>query len=179
MLQFLLLTECIRFCCLREELIKYYEELKREVERREQHALWTIQRHRLDTVRMQFLAQEEAKLQKMKDDISQPRVINTPVSVETKLVSSVHRGSSGAAPPKTPVSGPNPGIVSLIASGVKTEALVRFQTEKGRSESDQSFADSGVDVRSITESVSQRELADETMQFTVSTNYGKHIVRFF
>ncbi|XP_072327532.1 gamma-tubulin complex component 6 isoform X2 [Scyliorhinus torazame] len=47
----------------RQELIEHYSNLSEEAARREQRALWKIQRHKLETARMDFLHNDQKKLQ--------------------------------------------------------------------------------------------------------------------
>ena len=69
-------THCFaNFCFMfyfREEVIAYYSQLTEEAARREQKALWRVQRGRLDLARTEFLLQQErqwaADLEKAKQD---------------------------------------------------------------------------------------------------------------
>jgi len=125
---------------LREELIKYYDELSRQVEHREFRAQWLIRRRLLDSARAQFLAQEQARWDSLMDQL-------TPAS---SLQTAVKRADEGDVQPRkeeekpaaeekedkkvsTPGSAPKPSLVSLIASGVKTDALLRAEQGKNTS----------------------------------------------
>ncbi|XP_028414465.1 gamma-tubulin complex component 6-like [Dendronephthya gigantea] len=57
----------------RQELIQYYEELSREAELREKHAMWLVNRHALKNKRDTFLEHENDKLNEMKEGISKKR----------------------------------------------------------------------------------------------------------
>ncbi|XP_033116813.1 gamma-tubulin complex component 6-like [Anneissia japonica] len=48
----------------REELIEYYAKLTEDAIRRERHALWRVQRRKLDDKRMKFFQQDEADMKK-------------------------------------------------------------------------------------------------------------------
>ncbi|XP_022783914.1 gamma-tubulin complex component 6-like [Stylophora pistillata] len=116
----------------REELIKYYEELSREVEYREFRAQWDIRRRLLDSARAQFLVQEQARLDSLQEQLTQASGTKTFGEItnesdvrhekkfEEKSVFKEERAS-------TPISALSPSLVSLIASGVKTDALVRAE----------------------------------------------------
>ncbi|XP_068759529.1 gamma-tubulin complex component 6-like isoform X2 [Montipora capricornis] len=126
----------------REDLIKYYDELTREVEYREFRAQWRIRRTELDTARVQFLAQEQARLDSVTEQLAQ-RSGTQETSTQIPLASSqpgqvAHEepspGYGGENGPST-VSVASPSLVSLIASGVHTDALLRSEQLKnlGRS----------------------------------------------
>ncbi|KAL9960738.1 hypothetical protein ACROYT_G034231 [Oculina patagonica] len=120
----------------REELIKYYDELSREVEHREFRAQWLIRRRLLDSARAQFLAQEQARLDSLMDQITQASGAQNPV--KTTDIADARPGKDYEKPEArekvaTPASAPSPSIVSLIASGVKTDALLK--AEQGKSTS--------------------------------------------
>lgn len=124
------------FSLLREELIKYYDELSREVEHREFRAQWLIRRRLLDSARAQFLAQEQARLDSLMDQITQASGAQNPV--KTTDIADARPGKDYEKPEArekvaTPASAPSPSIVSLIASGVKTDALLK--AEQGKSTS--------------------------------------------
>lgn len=119
----------IRF--LREDLIKYYDELSREMEYREFRAQWHIRRSLLNSARAQFLAQEQARLETLKNQMTQASSAQTPAKIAG--VSSVQPGKEQEERVSTPASAPSPSIVSLIASGVKTDALLRAEQKMSTS----------------------------------------------
>ena len=107
---------------------------------REFRAQWFIRRRELDSTRAQFLAQEQARLDSLRDQMTQ-----TPV--EAKDVTSTQSGRDDSERPvivsneekganlrsenvSTTVSVPSPSLVSLIASGVRTDALLRAEQQK-------------------------------------------------
>ncbi|EDO39038.1 predicted protein [Nematostella vectensis] len=147
----------------RQDLIKYYEELTVEMERREQRAQWQIRRHELDTERIKFFAEERAKLEALhylhenaKDTVSLQTTEDTVSSSEQPDQSSL---SASIATPKVEErsdisSVPSPSLVSLIASGLRTNALVQAEAKKSLMQ-ERSEADSGV------VSVSRREVDDK------------------
>ncbi|KAE8616047.1 hypothetical protein XENTR_v10008704 [Xenopus tropicalis] len=47
----------------RQELIEHYSKLSEEATRKEQRALWKIQRHKLETARLKFFLEEEKQMQ--------------------------------------------------------------------------------------------------------------------
>ncbi|XP_069832922.1 gamma-tubulin complex component 6 [Dendropsophus ebraccatus] len=49
----------------RQELIQHYSQLSEEATRKEQRALWKLQRHKLETVRLQFFLNDEKHLQEL------------------------------------------------------------------------------------------------------------------
>nr|XP_054098749.1 gamma-tubulin complex component 6 isoform X2 [Callithrix jacchus] len=49
----------------RQALVDHYSKLSAEAARREQKALWRIQRHRLESVRLRFLLEDEKRIQEM------------------------------------------------------------------------------------------------------------------
>ena len=125
------------FSFLREDLIKYYDELSRVMEHREFRAQWLVRRRLLNSARAQFLAQEQARWDSLIDR-------STPAS--SLQTASKRADESDATPGKdeekpvaeekedkkvsTPASAPKPSLVSLIASGVKTDALLRAEQQE-------------------------------------------------
>ena len=135
-------------CLFRDDLIKYYEELSREVEYREFRAQWRIRRRQLDTARAQFLAQEQARLDVLKEQMTQASDAQTPA--ETAESSVAQPGSKVNEKPATdserertttPISVPSPSIVSLIASGVRTDALLRSEQQMNSAETNTATVD--------------------------------------
>nr|XP_004999784.1 gamma-tubulin complex component 6 isoform X2 [Cavia porcellus] len=57
----------------RQALVDHYSKLSAEAARREQKALWRVQRHRLESARLRFLLEEEKCLQEMLRDLSEVR----------------------------------------------------------------------------------------------------------
>ncbi|KAG8439858.1 hypothetical protein GDO86_005868 [Hymenochirus boettgeri] len=49
----------------RQELIDHYSRLSKEATRKEQRALWKLQRHKLETARLKFFGEEERRMQVM------------------------------------------------------------------------------------------------------------------
>lgn len=47
----------------RQALVDHYSKLSAEAARREQKALWRVQRHRLESARLHFLLEDEKRLQ--------------------------------------------------------------------------------------------------------------------
>ena len=100
------------------------------MEYREFRAQWHIRRRLLDPARAQFFVQEQARLDSLQEQMTQASGTQTSGEItdesderrekrlEEKSVSKEERAS-------TPISAPSPSLVSLIASGVKTDALVR------------------------------------------------------
>ena len=148
----------IRF--LREDLIKYYDELSREMEYREFRAQWHIRRSLLNSARAQFLAQEQARLETLKNQMTQASSAQTPAKIAD--VSSVQPGKEQEERVSTPASAPSPSIVSLIASGVKTDALLRAEQKMSTSV----LSDSNVSlpeqrILNLSESVQDKKLSME------------------
>lgn len=151
----------------REELIKYYEELSREVEHREFRAQWFIRRRLLDSARAQFLAQEQAGLDSLMDQMTQSPGAQTPVGITD--VSDVRPDKEKDERPATeervatPASAPIPSIVSLIASGVKTDALMKAEQRKSASGLSDSMAKPEDSVSIVGESARNDMLGVEAM----------------
>lgn len=129
-----------KFSFLREELIKYYDELSREMEHREFRAQWLIRRRLLDSARAQFLAQEQARLDSLMNQLTAASSLHT--ATKKADVSDAEPGKEEEKPAAeekedkkvfTPASAPKPSLVSLIASGVKTDALLRAEQGKNTS----------------------------------------------
>ena len=103
------------------------------MEYREFRAQWLIRRRELDSTRAQFLAQEQARLDSLRDQMTQRPVAQTPV--EAKDVTTAQSGRDDGDRPltvsnvSTTVSVPSPSLISLIASGVKTDALLRAEQQ--------------------------------------------------
>ncbi|XP_007502809.1 gamma-tubulin complex component 6 [Monodelphis domestica] len=55
----------------RQDLIDHYSKLSEEAARREQRALWKIQRHKLETARLNFLLEDQKHIQEMLQNISE------------------------------------------------------------------------------------------------------------
>ncbi|KAM6162270.1 gamma-tubulin complex component 6 [Erethizon dorsatum] len=55
----------------RQALVDHYSKLSAEAARREQKALWRVQRHRLESARLRFLLEDEKHLQGMLRDMSE------------------------------------------------------------------------------------------------------------
>uniref|UniRef100_A0A8C2MUE5 Gamma-tubulin complex component 6 n=1 Tax=Cricetulus griseus TaxID=10029 RepID=A0A8C2MUE5_CRIGR len=53
----------------RQALVDHYSKLSAEAARREQKALWRIQRHRLESARLQFLLEDQKRIQEMLRDM--------------------------------------------------------------------------------------------------------------
>ena len=133
-------------CFLREDLIKYYDQLSREMEYREFRAQWRIRRSQLNAARTEFLAREQARLDILKDQMAQASGSQTPATTTGSQTPAATTDLSDARPARevevkpatvseeekasTPVSVPSPSLVSLIASGVKTDALLRSEQQK-------------------------------------------------
>ncbi|XP_066447969.1 gamma-tubulin complex component 6 isoform X1 [Eleutherodactylus coqui] len=49
----------------RQELIQHYSQLSEEATRKEQRALWKLQRHKLETARLKFLLDDEKRLEEL------------------------------------------------------------------------------------------------------------------
>lgn len=47
----------------RQELIDHYSKLSDDAARREQRALWKIQRHKLETARLKFLLEDQKRIE--------------------------------------------------------------------------------------------------------------------
>lgn len=160
-------------------MIKYYEELRREMEYREFRAQWRIRRRELDSARAQFLTQEQSRLDSLEEQMTLASGAQTPartpdlpdaqprreVEEKTSTVSKDERVS-------TPVSVPSPSLVSLIASGVRTDALLRSEQQKnsaGLADSIAVTADivaSEESVSSENESASGEKLKVQTTQLS-------------
>ncbi|XP_010632579.1 gamma-tubulin complex component 6 isoform X2 [Fukomys damarensis] len=65
----------------RQALVDHYSKLSAEAARREQKALWRVQRHRLQSVRLRFLLEDEKRLQEMLRDMSEDRQPQEPLGV--------------------------------------------------------------------------------------------------
>lgn len=50
-------------CGFRQALVDHYSKLSAEAARREQKALWRIQRHRLESARLRFLLEDQKCIQ--------------------------------------------------------------------------------------------------------------------
>ncbi|XP_072452558.1 gamma-tubulin complex component 6 [Notamacropus eugenii] len=81
----------------RQDLIDHYSKLSEEATRREQRAVWKIQRHKLETARLNFLLEDEKRLQEMLQNISEGKYRE-----KLDILPSVHPlrqvGASGGEP---------------------------------------------------------------------------------
>ena len=148
-------------------MIRYYEELSREMDYREFRAQWRIKRRELDTARVQFLAQEQARLDSLGEKVAQE---TPPQASDTQIpVVSAQRGEDFDEKPggdKSAVTpqAPKPSLVSLIASGVRTDALLRSEQQTNLSRSEDS-------VSAAEEAVSQESGEhDQAVKVTSDTN---------
>uniref|UniRef100_A0A4X2JZ12 Gamma-tubulin complex component 6 n=1 Tax=Vombatus ursinus TaxID=29139 RepID=A0A4X2JZ12_VOMUR len=55
----------------RQDLIDHYSKLSEEAARRSQRALWKIQRHKLETARLNFLLEDQKRMQEMLQNVSE------------------------------------------------------------------------------------------------------------
>ena len=132
------------------------------MEYREFRAQWLIRRRELDSTRAQFLAQEQARLDSLRDQMTQRPVAQTPVEAKDVntaqsgrddgerpvVVSSEEKGANSTSENvSTSVSVPSPSLVSLIASGVRTDALLRAEQQKNTAD----LSDSTVKADNINE----------------------------
>ncbi|XP_021563248.1 LOW QUALITY PROTEIN: gamma-tubulin complex component 6 [Carlito syrichta] len=62
----------------RQALVDHYSQLSAEAARREQRALWRLQRHRLESARLRFLLEDQKRIQRMLRDSS---VAHTPQEI--------------------------------------------------------------------------------------------------
>lgn len=110
------------------------------MEYREFRAQWLVRRRLLNSARAQFLAQEQARLDSLMDQLTPASSLQTPV--KRTDVSDALPGKEEEKPVaeekeeekvSTPASAPNLSLVSLIASGVRTDALLRAEQGKNTS----------------------------------------------
>lgn len=110
------------------------------MEYREFRAQWLVRRRLLNSARAQFLAQEQARLDSLMDQLTPASSLQTPV--KRTDVSDALPGKEEEKPVaeekeeekvSTPASAPNLSLVSLIASGVRTDALLRAEQGKNNS----------------------------------------------
>ncbi|XP_074083307.1 gamma-tubulin complex component 6 [Macrotis lagotis] len=57
----------------RQDLIDHYSTLSEEAARREQRALWKIRRHKLETARLNFLLEDQKRIQEMLQNVSEEK----------------------------------------------------------------------------------------------------------
>ena len=112
---------------------------------REFRAQWRIKRRELDTARVQFLAQEQARLDSLREQVAQetrPQASGTQVPVVLAQGGEDFDEKPGGDKSAVTPQAPKPSLVSLIASGVRTDALLRSeqQTKLSRSEDSVSAA---------------------------------------
>ena len=118
---------------LREELIKYYDELSREMEHREFRAEWLVRRRLLNSARAQLLAQEQAQWESLMDQLTPASSLQAAAKKADEGIAQL--GKEEEKSPfvekeeklSTPASALKPSLVSLIASGVKTDAFLRAE----------------------------------------------------
>ncbi|XP_036614826.1 gamma-tubulin complex component 6 isoform X2 [Trichosurus vulpecula] len=81
----------------RQDLIDHYSKLSEEAARREQRALWKIQRHKLETARLNFLLEDQKRTQEMLQNVSEGKYRE-----KLDILPSVHppgqAGTSGGEP---------------------------------------------------------------------------------
>ena len=107
------------------------------MEHREFRAQWLIRRRLLDSARAQFLAQEQARLDSLMDQLTATASLQTATEkAEAESGKEEEKPASEEKEDKkvsTPALTPKPSLVSLIASGVKTDALLRAEQGKNTS----------------------------------------------
>ncbi|KAJ7388873.1 hypothetical protein OS493_035213 [Desmophyllum pertusum] len=111
----------------REDLIKYYDELSREMEYREFRAQWHIRRSLLNSARAQFLAQEQARLETLKNQMTQASSAQTPAKIAD--VSSVQPGKEQEERVSTPASAPSPKYCFAHRKWREDRCIVESRTE--------------------------------------------------
>ncbi|XP_069347735.1 gamma-tubulin complex component 6 [Eulemur rufifrons] len=71
----------------RQALVDHYSKLSAEAARREQRALWRIQRHRLESARLRFLVEDEKRIQGLLKDASEVHMPQEPPAVPPRAPS--------------------------------------------------------------------------------------------
>ncbi|XP_060044825.1 gamma-tubulin complex component 6 isoform X2 [Erinaceus europaeus] len=120
----------------RQVLVDHYSKLSAEAARREQKALWKIQRHRLASARMRFLLEDQKHIQAMLKDMSEGRPPELPVvlpgtcfqasSPGSELLDAVGSSSSSEHAELCRATGDcshRPGSPSLESASVETHGL--------------------------------------------------------
>ena len=140
------------------------------MEYREFRAQWLIRRRLLDSARAQFLAEEQARLDSFMEQMTQASGAQTAGAMTDE--SDARREEQDEEKAKsvfkeervsTPLSAPSPSLVSLIASGVKTDALLK--AEQGRNTpglSDAMAVASGERASNVSESVQATLRSEES-----------------
>ena len=110
------------------------------MEHREFRAQWLVRRRLLNSARAQFLAQEQARWDSLIDQSTAASSLQT--ATKRADESDAKPGKDEEKPAaeekedkkvSTPALAPKPSLVSLIASGVKTDALLRAEQGKNTS----------------------------------------------
>lgn len=127
----------------RQELIEYYRILTEEMDRREERAQWKIKRLELNKRRLEFFAQEQVNLEKLQKD-SAKDLTKSDEEVSSGSLQTVVADIASQPSERASVQVPSPSIVSLIASGIRTDAMI--QSEFNKSTAPSSAADSGVET---------------------------------
>ena len=147
-------------------MIRYYEELSREVDYREFRAQWRIKRRELDTARVQFLAQEQARLDSLREQVAQetrPQASGTQIPVVSAQRGEYFDEKPGGDKSAVTPQAPKPSLVSLIASGVRTDALLRSEQQTNLSRSEDS-------VSAAAEEAVSQESGEHDQAFKVTSN---------
>lgn len=146
------------------------------MDRREERAQWKIKRFHLNKARVEFFAKDQVKLETLQNELAQSQEndqgndqsevlsVEAKDSEQRKLqndqkgdhpTSNKNFQSTNSGTSKAGSPAPSPSIVSLIASGVKTDALVYHETKNLLNISSSSVADSGQGTLGPTEDLSE------------------------
>uniref|UniRef100_A0A8C8ZXU8 Gamma-tubulin complex component 6 n=1 Tax=Prolemur simus TaxID=1328070 RepID=A0A8C8ZXU8_PROSS len=71
----------------RQALVDHYSKLSAEAARREQRALWRIQRHRLESARLRFLLEDQKRIQGLLKDTSEGQTPQEPPAARLRVPS--------------------------------------------------------------------------------------------
>ena len=111
------------------------------MEYREFRAQWRIRRRELDTTRAQFLAQEQARLDSLKGQMAKASGAQTPSKSEDITVAQPGKegdlkvaSDSKVQEAPSSVWVPSPSLVSLIASRVRSDAMLRSEQQRNTAE---------------------------------------------
>ncbi|KAM9311725.1 gamma-tubulin complex component 6 [Gastrophryne carolinensis] len=128
----------------RQELIEHYSRLSEEATRKEQRALWKIQRHKLETARLKFFWDDEKRMQELLKQSSGTQAkeeLKATLNATTPGISDGHQTSE--SPPVEPVSSEDHSneretredVLIDLAPPVENEPLLQSSDKKEKNDS--------------------------------------------
>ncbi|XP_053942482.1 gamma-tubulin complex component 6 isoform X2 [Cuculus canorus] len=112
----------------RQELIDHYSKLSDDAARREQRALWKIQRHKLETARLKFLLEDQKRIEEMLEKLPDGNYRQKLDIIPYKLCQSASDKNPGVKDPHSQVSSVKPLCSSETVGRKESEPGLEYAT---------------------------------------------------